>query len=206
MLQDATLVDRAICEWQAGINCEENFRTLFERYYRPIRRFFSRRGLSSDESRDLTQETFVRVFQGIGEFRRDAPFEVWLFQIAANAYRNSLRSASTRKRANQVAFWDVALEPFSRSVFAPEPHAIAEPLEHVLQEERGRLLRAAIAALPAQMRRCLVLRVYQDHTYEEIAFVLRLSIETVKAHLFQARRRLRARLAADFETISRANG
>jgi RNA polymerase sigma-70 factor (ECF subfamily) len=194
MLDDATLVDRAIREWQAGVGCDENFRRLFEHYYRPIHRFFSRRGVSSDLSRDLTQETFVRVFQGIGEFRREAPFEVWLFQIAANVHRNSLRSAATQKRAGRLVCSDIVRDPFGESDLTPRSTDVAA-LDRVLQEERHRLLRDAVAALPTQMRRCLILRVYQDRTYEEIAFVLRLSVQTVKAHLFQARRQLRTRLA-----------
>jgi RNA polymerase sigma-70 factor (ECF subfamily) len=201
MLDDATLVDRAIREWQAGVECDENFRRLFEHYYRPIHRFFSRRGASSDQSRDLTQETFVRVFQGIDEFRSEAPFEVWLFQIASNVYRNSLRSAATRKRAGRLVCSDIVTDPLGESDFAHGSPDVGA-LDRVLQAERRRLLREAVMALPTQMRRCLILRVYQDRTYEEIAFVLRLSVQTVKAHLFQARRQLRTRMAQHFEVSS----
>ena len=201
MVDDATPVDRAIREWQAGVECDENFRRLFEHYYRSIHRFFSRRGASSDESRDLTQETFVRVFQGIDEFRREAPFEAWLFQIASNVYRNSLRSAATRKRGGRLVCSDIVRDPLGESDLERGSTDVAA-LDRVLQAERRRLLREAVMALPTQMRRCLILRVYQDRTYEEIAFVLRLSVQTVKAHLFQARRQLRTRMAQYFEVPS----
>jgi len=72
------------------------------------------------------------------------------------------------------------------------------PGEELLRQERARLVRTAIDQLPEQMRRCLVLRVYQDLRYREIAAVLRLSPETVKVHFFQARRRLHRELGDYF--------
>jgi RNA polymerase sigma factor (sigma-70 family) len=68
----------------------------------------------------------------------------------------------------------------------------------MLRKERTRLLRDAIERLPEQMRKCLVLRVYHEMKYREIATVLKLSPETVKVHLFQARRRLQADLGDYF--------
>lgn len=197
MLQESDSVDRAVLQWQAGVDCEEHFRHLFEYYDRPLQRFFVRRGLSADESRDLTQDTFVRVYHGISDFRREVPFEVWLFHIAANVYRNAIRSASARKRTAAFVNWDT-MEAVDRVDLESAPPGASEPLGSILQKERGRILREAIAALPPQMRRCLILRIYQDLTYEEIAFVLRLSVETVKAHLFQARRHLRTSLTCYF--------
>jgi RNA polymerase sigma-70 factor (ECF subfamily) len=72
------------------------------------------------------------------------------------------------------------------------------PGEDLLAGERSRLLREAIGKLPEQMRKCLLLRVDQEMRYKEIAVVLRLSPETVKVHLFQARKRLREELGPYF--------
>ena len=68
------------------------------------------------------------------------------------------------------------------------------PLVEVLRNERRRLLREAIEELPVQMRRCTVLRTYQDLSLKEIAVALRLSVDTVKVHLFRARKTLRLKL------------
>lgn len=65
------------------------------------------------------------------------------------------------------------------------------PLDQALRSERREVLRRAIEELPDQMRRCTELRVYQDLSYREIAAVMRRSIETVKVHLFQARKKLK---------------
>ena len=72
----------------------------------------------------------------------------------------------------------------------------AEQLSEVLEDERQHAMREAIRELPDQMRRCLTLRVYQDLSYREIATVMKLKIDTVKAHLFQARARLKKNLSS----------
>lgn len=83
-----------------------------------------------------------------------------------------------------------------------EPVAAApSPLDDALCHERRQKLRKAIEALPGQMRRCTRLRVEQDLSYREIAAVLKLSIETVKVHLFQARKKLKVNLQEAFTEI-----
>src|SRR5436853_7827308 len=80
--QDHTL--RLIEKIQMGIDVEESSRRLYESYYRKVIAFFRRKGFSADESRDLTQDVFSRVFKAIDTFRRESRFERWLFEIATN--------------------------------------------------------------------------------------------------------------------------
>jgi RNA polymerase sigma-70 factor, ECF subfamily len=173
----------------AGSPREEDFRRLFDLYYPRVLHFFARRGFPPQDCQDLTQETFLGIYRGIGTFRRDARFETWLFRIATNAYRKRLRHGTAGKREGQ----EVPLEP-EGAPDAREPSAD----EEMLRRERSRRLREAVEKLPEQMRRCLTLRVYQEMKYREIAALLRLSPETVKVHLFQARRRLREELGPYF--------
>lgn len=187
---------------QAGSAPEENFRRLFLRYHRVVHGFFTRRGLKPEECQDLTQETFLGIFRGMGTFRPGAPFEPWLFAVAANAYRKRLRHLGAARRSAE----EVPLAAEGGAAGDPDRPRLAEtavdrgegPGEAALERERAELLREAIDGLPAQMRACLVLRVDQDLSYREIAEVLRLSAETVKAHLFQARQRLKERLGEYF--------
>lgn len=185
-----------------GRERETNFRRLFDTFYRPVFRFFEKRGFSIDESHDLTQETFIRVYNGINSFRHEAPFEAWMFQIAANTYRNALRERATQKRAgHHLSLVEVSGGGESErwEVEALTANQQPNPLDDVLQTERQRVLREAIETLPEQMRRCVMLRVYQDLSYGQIAVVMHLSIETVKSHLHQARRQLKEKLAGYFE-------
>lgn len=173
---------------------------LFRHYYRPVVAFFTRRGFSSEESRDLAQETFLRVYKNRETFRGESSAVTWLFQIAANLYKNTLRSHATQKRDGL----EVSLE-ISRAENGMIEETCCcheeDALDTLLIEERARILRAALEDLPPQMRQAVILRVDRDLKYREIAQVMRVSIETVKAHLYQARQHLRDRLADYFTDV-----
>jgi RNA polymerase sigma-70 factor (ECF subfamily) len=175
---------------QKGIDREDSCSKLHELHYRKVIAFFRRKGFSAEESQDLTQDTFSRVFKAIDTFRREARFERWLFEIAANIFRNKLRSQGADKRDGV----DLPIDPppedegSSRSIELPsnEPDA----LDELMKREREDALRKALQELPDQMRKCCVLRYERGLKYQEIATVMKISIETVKAHLHQARKRL----------------
>lgn len=195
--RDASL-QTIIDQLQAGQAVEESFRLLCERFHRPLYAFFARRGFSHSDCLDLTQETFLGIYRGIGSFRRDARFETWLFKVATNAFRKRLRLTVAGKRAGEEVPLDAAPgEEEDRSVVQPVAEGPA-PGDALFQAERARLLREAVERLPDQMRKCLVLNVYQERKVREIAQLLHLSPETVKVHLFQARRRLQTALGPHF--------
>ena len=191
-------------ELQAGIRREENFHLLFDLYYGRVFRFFAKRGIPPEDCRDLAQETFVGVYRGIGAFRGEAELDAWIFKIAVNLYRKRLRWGAAEKRAGTTVALDSAA-PRSAEIPADGPAALpaegSAPDSRILDRERSRLLRAAVQTLPDQMRNCLILRVYHDLKYREIAAALRISIETVKAHLFQARVRIKGSLGDYFENL-----
>lgn len=187
MADRSETVRAILADLQAGVSVEESFRRLCGIYTRPLHHFFAKRGFPPQDCLDLTQETFLGIYRGIGSFRRDAPFETWLFKVAVNALRKRLRSGAAGKRAGH----EVPIE-------MEEPEGGTAPGEDLLRQERTRLLREAIGRLPDQMRKCLLLRVDQEMRYKEIAVLLRLSPETVKVHLAQARKRLREELGPYF--------
>lgn len=172
---------------------EIDFEDVFERYYHPVTAFFSNRGFSAEECRDLAQETFLGVYKGFARFRGEASVKTWLFRIARNLSHNTRRDRGADKRTADVISLDETLES-GGPVPLPVPEAIAGPLEDAIESERQQQLRQAVGELPAQMRRCFVLRYQQGRKYREIADVLQVSLDTVKSQLFQARIRLRRRL------------
>jgi RNA polymerase sigma-70 factor, ECF subfamily len=198
-----TGVDRAIVraveQFQAGIDREQAFRVLVERFYPPVKGFFAKRVFSPDVCLDLTQETFLGLYKGLEGYRAEARFEFWLFRIAKTTLLKWLR---TRRRREEAALESPPAIPkiATEGGDDPEPVVVEDEtqLEEILRRERLETLRAAILELPDQMRRCMTLRVYQDLSYREIAELMEISIDTVKAHLFQARRKLRERLTEDF--------
>lgn len=190
-LTDQDPTPRLIENLQKGIDIDESSRKLFQLHYRKVIGFFRRRGFSMEDSRDLTQDVFARVFNAIDTFRRESRFERWLFEIALNVYRNKLRSLGAEKREGVEVPIDVSLNEEGIPGARVEPVSEeTSALDSMVERERRAKLVAALKELPPQMRACCELRYIQGLKYHEIATAMKISIETVKAHLHQARKRL----------------
>lgn len=189
-------IERAIEAFQSGECPEESFRTLFDHYYPVVRRFFAKRVFSPEDRLDLTQETFMRVYTGLEGFRRESQFGTWLFRIAHNTHLKWLR----RQRPDEKGA--TPLPTGDERPGSAEAAALATPesaLEEVLVDEKQQILQNAIQELPTQMRESTELRVYQELSYREISVAMNLSVDTVKVHLFQARKKLRKSLEDAFD-------
>lgn len=178
-------VQLAIRALQAGRDPEANFRLVFESYHQPLQRFFVRKGFSQIDSLDLTQETFLGIFRGLEGLRDEARFEAWLYKVATTTYLKRVRAGSTAKRSR------VEVEQDEASLADPAGAETGRQLDGLLEDERRRAMQAAIEQLPQQMRQCMTLRVYHELAYREIAKVMKIKIDTVKAHLFQGRAKLK---------------
>lgn len=128
---------------------------------------------------DAAQEAFVRAWQHLPSYRPRSPFRNWLYRIATNAARDSLR------REREMVDIDALDLPSSD----PGSRAIVE------REERAEQVRGAVLALPPASRAVLVLREYEGLSYREIADTLGIPIGTVMSRLNYARNRLREALA-----------
>jgi RNA polymerase sigma factor (sigma-70 family) len=178
---------------QHGIDYEASCEQLYRLMRHRVRGMFATRGFSGDETDELTQETFIRVFTHIGKLRDPSRFVSWLFEMTVNVYRNELRRRGAAKRdAYEESIDQSAGEPGGVLLDALVAGSAGDPspLDSVLRREQSASFHAALAKLPPQMRRSLELRV-QDFKYREIAALLGISIETVKAHLHQAQKRLK---------------
>jgi RNA polymerase sigma-70 factor (ECF subfamily) len=153
------------------------FTELVARYQDRIYRFLVRLTRSQDDALDLTQETFLRAFQGLPLWRPDARFTTWLFRIARNLAFDLLRR---HKTVEFVALEDDADAPDP----TPGPDAALE------MAQRLRLLDAALLRLPAEHREIVLLREIEDLSYDDIAAVLDINLGTVKSRLARARRTL----------------
>jgi len=181
-------VTEAVDRFQSGTDRDESFRWLYMTFFPAIRRFFARKGMSPEDCLDLTQETFFGIYRGLDGFRSDARFETWLYRVATTTYLKSLRTEAAAKRTGREVPLEVpmAVDPALKSP--------AVQLEGVLRDERSQAMEAAVQELPEQMRKCLTLRLYHQLAYREIAEVMKLNVETVKAHLFKARKKLKENL------------
>jgi len=192
----------SIREIKRGLNVEENFHTLFQHHYPQLIRFFRRKGFDPEDCRDLTQETFVSVYKGLGELRQEEQFESWLFAIAHNIWCSVIEKRSAQKRSATLLSLDEGNETEGRLSLAERiPDQGIDPLRIALDQERLEKLQGAMRHLPQQMNRCVQLRVVHDLSHVEIARAMGISVNTVKAHLHQARNALRRQLSSYFEEI-----
>ena len=181
-------LERAIERLQSGAATEADSRLLYDSYSHPLQRFFTRKGFPFDDALDLTQDTLLGIYRGVRDFRHESRFETWLYRVATTTYLKRLRTGSAAKRSGvETPLDDVAP--------AHEPASPSEDqLDAVLDDERRQAMREAIEELPEKMRKCLTLRIYHELSYRQIATVMKLKINTVKAHLFQAKEKLREKL------------
>ena len=196
MSEQQQIGDLVAAEWQSGGDRELLFRRLYLAYQHTALSFFVRYGFTREEGLDLVQETFVKVWLGLDGFRRDASFKTWLFQIMNNLAQNRIRGRRALKRdAPELSLAEATEQQLAVAGTPGGWHGeAASPLDGVLAGERSRLLHAAMMELAPQMRRCMIMRLDQQLGYAEIAALLGLSVGAVKAHLFQGRRQLKARL------------
>lgn len=191
-----------IREIKQGLNVEANFHWLFERHYAQILRFFRRKGFDPEECRDLTQETFISVYKGLKDLRQAEQFESWLFAIAHNVWCSLIESRAALKRSATLLSLDWQDKNDDHPPIAGRLAATgADPLTVALDKEKLEKLREALERLPTQMRRCAQLRVVHEMSYLEIASLMGVSVNTVKAHLHQAQQALRAHLSAYFHEL-----
>jgi RNA polymerase sigma-70 factor (ECF subfamily) len=146
------------------------------------------------EAQDLAQQVFVRVYRAAGSYRATAQFRTWMFTIVRNLVFNEHRR---RSRATLISLHPPEGEA-SHGVGAsgmdlPDT-GNKTPGEYLLQQEMLRKVDEAILALPEQQRLAIVLRRYDEFSYEQIAEILKTSVPATKSLLFRARETLRLAL------------
>jgi len=155
------------------------FEELVRRYQDRVYRFILRMVGSREEALELTQDTLLKAFQNLRQWRPEALFRTWLFQIASNTAIDSLR----RRKHMEYLPIDVNDE-------LVDPGAGPERLLQLSQ--RCRNLEEALAKLPHDFRQTLLLREFEDMPYSEIALALGINEGTVKSRLARARAMLLA--------------
>lgn len=144
-----------------------------------LERFAIRLTGNPESADDLAQETVVRAARSWRTFRARSSFETWLFQIAINAFRDSL-AASKR------------IDPMPTDLTDSRP---AGPVAEASAAEIGEIVAQHVSSLPPRQREVLVLIVYEQLEISEVANVLQLSEQNVRTNLHLARQRLKLKLA-----------
>ena len=165
---------------------EENY----QRVYGIIYRFIG----DQQEAEDLTQDTFVNAYRAWDQFRGDSQVYTWLYRIAVNLSKNRLERRARHQQFHGFSL-DAPLEyeqddsqPRDVEDWSRNPELMAE------SQELGQVVAAQVSKLRPDYQAVVVLRDYEQLSYEQIAQVLGCSVQAVKSRLFRARSTLRQKL------------
>jgi RNA polymerase sigma-70 factor (ECF subfamily) len=180
---DRDLIERSL----AG--CAQAFEELLGRYQDRMFRLLGRYTRDAMETEDLAQDVFVKVFRKLHTFQHDSTFYTWLYRIAINTASDHI--ARVRRRRLHLVEDESALEAAGLDAQLRRGDADAGAAQPLLDEELRQVTRQILERLPEKYRTILVLREYEDLSYQEIAGVLGCSIGTVESRLFRARKRFK---------------
>ncbi|HWP95434.1 MAG TPA: sigma-70 family RNA polymerase sigma factor [Syntrophomonadaceae bacterium] len=179
---------------QLVLKCREGqsqaYQDLMRRYEAYVYRLCHSFAGNREDALDLTQETFIRVFQGLGTYQLNRPFKPWVRQVAVNTCVNFLQ-----RRSPVLLFLDQPLRDSDLTL--ADTIASKEDLGNELEwQETGHFIQQAISRLPQEYRLLLTLRHQEEMSYQEIADETGVPLGTVKTHLFRSRAALRKELSA----------
>ncbi|MBT0571361.1 RNA polymerase sigma factor RpoE [Curvibacter sp. CHRR-16] len=171
---------------------QQAFRLLVLKYQRRVQRLIARLVRDPDWVEDLAQETFIRAYRALPQFRGEAQFYTWLYRIAVNTAKKALMD----KRRDPVQLdWQTPGadddETFSNQ---PEPSTEATPESELAAKEIAAAVNQALDALPEDLRQAVVLREMEGLSYDDIAEVMGCPIGTVRSRIFRAREAISAKI------------
>lgn len=140
-----------------------------------------------DEAKDAAQETFIAAFRNLKNFRGDAKVSSWLHRIAVNQCLTTKRRTKTRSES----FLDD--EEGAEDKFFVAPLNLS-PSKTTEQSERLQVVRQAVFSLPVDLRQIVVMKEFEDMTFQQISEMLDLPLSTVKSRLYTALKQLRMKL------------
>ena len=191
---DAMLVERTVAGDQKA------YELLVIKYQRRIQRLIGRMVRDVDLVEDIAQETFIRAYRALAQFRGDAQFYTWLYRIAVNTAKKALMELKRDPTVSENSFKsadDDETSPLENELTSSEtPEAL------LASKEIAAMVNAAMEALPEELRQAITLREIEGLSYEEIAEVMSCPIGTVRSRIFRAREAISAKVKPMLENKS----
>ena len=153
---------------------------------------------NKQDAEEVTQDAFIRAHRGLENFRGDASFSTWLYQIATNLAHNRYWYWFRRKRDQSISLDQPQCDDGSLTLENVMPCADENPAEAVVTQEFIDRVSACMQYLNDKHKEVLILRNVKNLTYDEIAQQLEISVGTVKSRIARARESLRSHLGEDF--------
>ncbi len=186
---DLSLVRRA----QAGERAAYDLLVL--KYQHKVVKLVMRYTRNPADAEDVAQDSFIKAYRALPQFRGDSAFYTWLYRIAINTAKNALAARDRNPVMAQIELQDSDDGPdlVNRLKDPDTPEGLA------LTEEIRGTVNAAIDALPEDLRTAIVLRELEGLSYEEIAAAMDCPVGTVRSRIFRAREAIDRRLREVFE-------
>lgn len=178
---DQLLVERTVADDQRA------YELLVIKYQRRIERLIGRMVRDVDLVQDIAQETFLRAYRALHQFRGDAQFYTWLYRIAVNTAKKTLMDLKRDPLITESALRGAADDEDETSLLARELTTDETPETVLAAREVADAVEAALQALPAELREAVTLREIEGLSYEEIAQAMNCPIGTVRSRIFRAR-------------------
>lgn len=167
------------------------FDLLVLKYQHKIVKLISRYVRDPDESLDVAQETFIKAYRALANFRGESAFYTWLYRIAINTAKNHLVALGRRPPDTDIDAADAVQLDMESSVSLRENDT---PEHMALKDEIERTIFRAIEDLPEDLRTAITLRELEGLSYEEIADAMGCPIGTVRSRIFRAREAIDTKL------------
>ena len=184
---DAQLVARAVAGEQRA------YELLVIKYQRRITRLVAHMVRDSELAQDIAQETFIRAWRALHQFRGEAQFSTWLHRIAVNTAKRALMNRSRSPVLTETAL-QAAREDDETSPIERESISETTPESELAAREIAAAVHDALQALPEDLRRAITLREIEGLSYEDIAQTMNCPIGTVRSRIFRAREAISARI------------
>ena len=191
---DALLVERA------ARGDPKAFEMLVVKYRRRIERLVSRIVRDTELVQDIAQETFVRAYRALPQFRGESAFYTWLYRIAVNTAKKALADRARDPLVSESSLVGAGREEEETSRIDYELTDAATPEAVLASKEIARTVNAAIEALSEDLRQAITLREIEGLSYEEIAELMNCPIGTVRSRIFRARESIAQRLRPLLDT------
>ncbi len=180
---------------------QRSYELLVIKYQRRIERLIGRMVRDTDLVEDIAQETFIRAYRALAQFRGEAQFYTWLYRIAVNTAKKALVDLKRNPTISESSLRssdddDETYRPNNELTSSETPETVLAAKEIALT------VNAAMDALPEELRQAVTLREIEGLSYEEIAEVMNCPIGTVRSRIFRAREAISAKVKPMLENQS----
>ena len=159
------------------------FTLLVEKYQRKLGRLLGRMIRDQAEVEDVVQESFIKAYRALPNFRGDSAFYTWLYRIGINTAKNHLVSIGRRPKLSN----EIEIEDAENFEDANELRTQDTPETELMGKQIAQTVNSAMEALPEELKTAITLREIEGLSYEEIASLMNCPIGTVRSRIFRAR-------------------